>query len=99
LRDAGAVAVGANCTVAIDGMVEVARALGAAGAGPLMLQPNAGKPEVVEGRTVYRETPKVFADRVPDLLAAGARIIGGCCGTDARFIEAVRHAVDELAPT
>ena len=90
LADAGAKVVGANCTVTIDKMVEVGQALRQGTEVPLILQPNAGQPQVVEGKTVYGETPDHFASRVPDLVNAGARIIGGCCGTNPRFIAAAK---------
>jgi methionine synthase I (cobalamin-dependent) len=93
LAEAGAAVVGANCTVAIDGMVQVAHRLREGTSLPLILQPNAGRPELVDGHVLYRETPEGFAERVPDLVAEGARIVGGCCGTDPRFIVAVRGAL------
>jgi len=93
LSQAGATVVGANCSMTIDHMPAVAKELKKGADVPLILQPNAGKPEIVEGRTVYHETPENFAAKVPDLIAAGARIIGGCCGTDARFIRAIREAI------
>lgn len=93
LADGGAMVVGANCTVAIDKMVQVGQALKQATTLPLILQANAGKPEVVKGETVYGETPEHFASRAPDLVAAGGRIIGGCCGTNPRFITALRNAL------
>lgn len=94
LADAGAVVVGANCTVTIEHMPAIAAALRKGTSLPLMLQPNAGQPEVVEGKTLYKETPDHFASMAPALVEAGARIIGGCCGTDPRFITAIRQALD-----
>jgi 5-methyltetrahydrofolate--homocysteine methyltransferase len=99
LADGGAVVLGANCTVTIDNMVEVGRALHQATDLPLILQPNAGKPEVVEGKTVYGETPEHFASRVPDLVDAGCRIIGGCCGTNPQFITAIKNALQTSSST
>lgn len=93
----GASAVGANCTLTIDGMVQTVRALRSGGEGPLVCQPNAGQPEVQDGRLIYRETPEHFAAVVPNLLDEGVRIIGGCCGTTPAFIGAARQAVDRYA--
>ncbi|MGE5359998.1 MAG: homocysteine S-methyltransferase family protein, partial [Bacteroidales bacterium] len=56
--------------------------------------PNAGKPELVDGAAVYRLSPQSFADGVRDVVAAGARIVGGCCGTTPAHIAAVRQMVD-----
>jgi len=95
LAATGAAAVGANCTVTVDDMPAIARALAEATALPLMLQPNAGQPRREGDRFVYDETPEHFADGVAALLTTGARIVGGCCGTDASFIGALRLRVDE----
>ena len=54
---------------------------------------NAGKPEVVDGKTVYRATPEVMAQSARELRDAGARIIGGCCGTTPAHIRAMAEAV------
>jgi 5-methyltetrahydrofolate--homocysteine methyltransferase len=86
---AGADAVGANCGRGIDGYIDVCRRMRAVADRPLWLKPNAGLPEVVDGRTVYRTTPELFAERTRDLVAAGATFVGGCCGTDPRFIRAI----------
>jgi 5-methyltetrahydrofolate--homocysteine methyltransferase len=48
---------------------------------PLWFKPNAGIPELVDGKTVFRETPEEMAAYLPELIAAGANVIGGCCGT------------------
>jgi 5-methyltetrahydrofolate--homocysteine methyltransferase len=61
---------------------------------PLMAQPNAGQPETVEGRLVYRQTPESMAAGIPGLLAAGARIVGGCCGTTSEHIRLFRQKID-----
>lgn len=92
LDAAGADLVGSNCGAGIGAMVEVARLMKAATARPLWIKPNAGAPRLVDGRTVFRETPEEMASRVPDLLAAGARVIGGCCGTTPDHIRAIAAA-------
>jgi 5-methyltetrahydrofolate--homocysteine methyltransferase len=48
---------------------------------PILVEPNAGKPKLVEDRTVYDMPPKVFADGIGACIEAGATVIGGCCGT------------------
>jgi methionine synthase I (cobalamin-dependent) len=90
LAAAGADVVGANCGSGIEGYVPVCRRLAAATHLPLWIKPNAGSPELVGGRAVYRITPEQFASHVPRLLEAGAQFVGGCCGTNPAFIEAVR---------
>jgi 5-methyltetrahydrofolate--homocysteine methyltransferase len=89
LAAAGADVIGANCGQGIAGMVEVCRRLHGATDRPIWIKANAGLPEIVDGMTVYRQTPAEFAAFVPQLIAAGASFIGGCCGTTPEFIRAV----------
>ncbi|MBN1838182.1 MAG: homocysteine S-methyltransferase family protein, partial [Spirochaetales bacterium] len=63
---------------------------------PLLVHANAGLPELVDGKTVYRETPESMAARVRELVAAGASIVGGCCGTTPAHIAAMRREVDSV---
>jgi 5-methyltetrahydrofolate--homocysteine methyltransferase len=53
------------------------------------MKPNAGLPDVVDGQVVYRTTPLEFVRYLPELVAAGANFIGGCCGTNQDFIRAI----------
>ena len=93
---AGVDGLGANCGQGIEGFVPICRRLRAATDLPLWMKPNAGLPELVKGEVIYRTTPLEFAGRVPDLVAAGADFIGGCCGTDQAFIKAVGRAIQAL---
>jgi 5-methyltetrahydrofolate--homocysteine methyltransferase len=61
---------------------------------PIMVQPNAGQPKLVDMRVVYDETPDQMVAGVVPLLEAGARIIGGCCGSTPDHIRAFRQAMD-----
>lgn len=63
---------------------------------PVIVEPNAGTPELIDGQIVYRATPEALATWVPQLVEAGARIIGGCCGTGPEHIRAFRQAVNSL---
>jgi len=87
LASAGADIVGANCGSGIEDMVEVTRIMRAATGLALWVKPNAGLPELVDGRTVFRQSPEAMAERLGGLVEAGANIIGGCCGTTPRHIE------------
>lgn len=89
LTAAGADVIGSNCGRGIAGMVEICRRLRASTDRPVWVKANAGLPEIVDGRTVYRQTPEEFAAYVPQLVEAGAGFIGGCCGTTPEFIRAV----------
>jgi 5-methyltetrahydrofolate--homocysteine methyltransferase len=62
---------------------------------PVMAQPNAGRPKVVDMKTVYQETPEEMAPGVIPLLQAGANIIGACCGSTPEHIRAFRAAIEQ----
>jgi 5-methyltetrahydrofolate--homocysteine methyltransferase len=92
---AGADIVGANCGRGFAEMEDVMRAMAPASRGrPLIAQPNAGLPRSANGVDVYAEGPAELAAVVPALIDAGARIVGGCCGTTAAHIAAIRAVVD-----
>jgi methionine synthase I (cobalamin-dependent) len=90
LRD-GATLVGANCTLGSTDFVQLAKELVAAAAGriPVLVQPNAGEPELVNARAVYHKDADEFADEVAQMAAAGCRAVGGCCGTTPDFLARV----------
>ncbi|NOX54611.1 MAG: homocysteine methyltransferase [Planctomycetes bacterium] len=95
--EAGADMVGANCgtSLSLDDYVQLAEQLvAAAGQTPVILEPNAGAPQNVDGQLVYPATPEAMAEIVPRLLAAGVRAIGGCCGTTPDHLRAMRDALD-----
>ena len=92
LEAAGADVLGSNCGQGIDAMVEVARAFREVTSLPLIIQANAGQPEIRHGALVYPETPEFMAARVGSLLEAGVSIIGGCCGTTPDHVRAIRAA-------
>ncbi len=94
LLEAGACAVGCNCSVTAETMVGMVRlARGAMGA-PLVAEPNAGQPHLGPTSVAYDETPAGFAAGVAALLAAGAGLVGGCCGTSPEHIVAARTVLD-----
>jgi 5-methyltetrahydrofolate--homocysteine methyltransferase len=94
LAAAGADVIGSNCGNGIDNMVSVAAAFAEHSKLPLIIQANAGLPEMKGGQPVYSETPAYMAARVPQLLTTGVSIIGGCCGTTPEHTRAIRRAVD-----
>lgn len=94
LVDAGAHVIGANCGNGMERMVEIVRDLRrAAPSVPVLVHANAGLPRNINGVDVFPETPADMASRVPDLVAAGANIIGGCCGTTPDHIRAIKAAL------
>ena len=93
LTAAGADIVGANCGQGIDGFIPICRRMRAVTTLPLWMKANAGLPEIVDEKTVYRQTPEKFAESAKELLAAGANFLGGCCGTTPDFIRALREGL------
>ncbi len=89
LAAAGADVIGANCGLGIELFEPVCRRLKAATGLPVWIKPNAGMPELAEGRTVYRTDAAAFASQSPALIAAGADFIGACCGSSPEFVRAL----------
>ncbi|MBM4116411.1 methionine synthase [bacterium] len=89
LAAAGAAVVGSNCGNGAAAMVKVAREFVAATRLPVIIQPNAGRPAVVGGKTIYGESPAFMAERARELLDLGVRVVGGCCGTTPEHIRAL----------
>jgi 5-methyltetrahydrofolate--homocysteine methyltransferase len=95
--EAGADIIGTNCGNGIQRMVNIVRELrSVAQKIPILVQANAGLPVLVDGKEIYPETPEEMAKWVPELIAAGANIIGGCCGTTPDHIKAIKRAVDSF---
>lgn len=93
---AGADVVGANCgtDLSLADYEKLAVELVAAAKGtPVIVQPNAGSPILCDGKISYAESAALFAAAAPRLLAAGARLVGGCCGSTPEHIAAMRPVV------
>lgn len=96
LRGWGAAAVGANCGNGTDELLAAIQRMQAAGPSvPLVAKSNAGMPELVNGKAVYRATPEVMAHYACDVYQAGARIIGACCGSSPDHIHAMSEALHD----
>ena len=92
--EAGADIIGANCGHGFRQMIEVVKEIRAAAPkAPILVHANAGLPINRNGVDVFPDTPAMMADFVPELLAAGADIIGGCCGTTPEHIAAIARAL------
>jgi len=90
LTDAGADVVGANCgDLDPAQMVVVISILKSSTKLPILAQPNAGKPILVGDKTVFEMAPAQFSDGITECIRAGARLVGGCCGTSPEHIRAV----------
>jgi methionine synthase I (cobalamin-dependent) len=93
LGEAGADVIGSNCGQGIEGFASICRRMRAVTQLPIWMKPNAGLPEMVDGQVLYRTSPDEFASHVPDLVAAGAGMIGACCGSSPDFVQAIRKAL------
>lgn len=88
LEDHGAAAIGANCgDLTPLQMAELAALYSRHTALPVIIQPNAGIPKLISGKTVYQMSPADFAAGITKCLENGASIIGGCCGTTLAHIQ------------
>jgi 5-methyltetrahydrofolate--homocysteine methyltransferase len=92
---AGADVIGSNCGNGIERMIEIAREFKQHTSLPLIIQSNAGLPEMTSDGPIYSETPEFMADNARALVEIGVQIIGGCCGTTPEHIAAMRRVVDE----
>ncbi|MCX6136462.1 MAG: homocysteine S-methyltransferase family protein [Ignavibacteriales bacterium] len=93
LTAAGADILGANCGRGFDEMVEIIKVMRPLTSKPIIAQANAGLPELVDGRSAYRETPENIAPKAQQLLTLGINIIGGCCGTGPAHIRKLRELI------
>ena len=92
--EAGAHVIGANCGTGPDDMVHIVREMRAAAPEALLMaMPNAGMPVLENGVTVFKETPEEMGAKSLLLKEAGARLIGGCCGTGPKHIAAMVRAL------
>jgi methionine synthase I (cobalamin-dependent)/5,10-methylenetetrahydrofolate reductase len=98
LGQLGVVAIGANCALGPRGMRPIVEALANANSLPLSVQPNAGPPSIVRGRFEYRRNEEYFARVAKVFVDLGASIVGGCCGTTPRHIEAIVHQLRTTRP-
>ena len=94
MKAAGAHIVGSNCGNGIRDMISIVTEIRAVDRNiPVIIQANAGLPEYIDGKTVFRESPEMMASYIPDLLKEGANIIGGCCGTTPEHIREMGKAL------
>ena len=94
LTDTGADAIGANCGSLDPAQIAVVISeLKKVTSLPMLAQPNAGKPKLVENKTIFEMAPEPFAKGIKDCISAGAKIVGGCCGTTPEHIRAVAELI------
>lgn len=96
LIGAGAELIGANCGNGIAGMVGIVEEIRKANPEiPILVHANAGMPVYRDGETVFPEKPDEMAALVPKIIAAGANVVGGCCGTTPEHVCKMREKVNE----
>ncbi len=93
LTEWGADAIGVNCSTGPATVLTAIEAMRTATTLPLAAMPNAGMPRAVEGRNIYLCSPEYMASFARKAIAAGAQIVGGCCGTTPNHIRGMRSAM------
>lgn len=94
LAEAGAHAVGANCgDIDPFQMAEIVAAIRSVTDLPILAKPNAGKPRIIENKTVFDMSPEEFVKGIKECVSAGATMVGGCCGTAPEHICALADAI------
>ena len=99
LTEAGADLVGSNCGNGIEKMIQVAREFISLTDKPVVIQSNAGLPQVRDGAVIYPETAEFMAEKAREMIKIGVKVIGGCCGTSPDHIKAFRQVVDSIQVT
>ena len=97
LATAGVDIFGTNCGNGFEGMIEIVKEIRKANSElPILVHANAGLPIEENGKVVYPDSPERMAELTPQLVQAGANIIGGCCGTSPEHIKAIRTVIDKI---
>lgn len=97
LKNLNACAVGVNCGSGPHEALLVLQEFSRHLPGPFSVQPNAGYPQIIQGRVVFGASPKYFASFAGAFVRLGAKILGGCCGTTPEHIRALAEAVESLS--
>ncbi|MDD3000986.1 MAG: bifunctional homocysteine S-methyltransferase/methylenetetrahydrofolate reductase [Candidatus Riflebacteria bacterium] len=98
LDEWGADVIGLNCSVGPKTMFDAIEKMHVITSKPLIAQPNAGLPKVVDGRMIYLCNPEYFGEYARRFIQLGVRAVGGCCGTTPEHIKWVANAVRSLTP-
>ena len=96
LEGMGADAIGANCSLGPKQLTPIIEEILENASIPVILQPNAGLPKILDGKTVFDVTVNEFADEVTELVKKGVRIIGGCCGTTPEYINKLNFKTSHI---
>ncbi len=96
LEGLGVDALGMNCSFGPDKMLNIIDEFKKYSSLPVIVNPNAGLPEIKDGKTVFTLTPDDFAENMVSLAEGGATILGGCCGTTPEYMKAMINAVKDI---
>jgi methionine synthase I (cobalamin-dependent)/5,10-methylenetetrahydrofolate reductase len=92
------VAIGGNCSVGPEVILQVVERMATITTKPIVAQPNAGYPTYHDGKLVYVADPDYVAGRARKMVESGASLLGGCCGTTPAHVSAIRDAVRGVLP-
>jgi methionine synthase I (cobalamin-dependent)/5,10-methylenetetrahydrofolate reductase len=98
LDEAGADVIGINCSVGPQGVLEAIERMARVTTKPLSAQPNAGLPRAIGDRKMYMASPEYLGTYAKALVEAGARFVGGCCGTTPEHVRSVASFVQSVSP-
>ena len=96
LEGLGVSALGANCSLGPDKLLPIARRLCAAASVPVVINPNAGLPTMVDGETVFLTDPDAFSSVMAKMAEMGVSVLGGCCGTNPEYIRKTLLATENI---
>ncbi len=94
LKSLGADMIGTNCSFGPLHLLEIVKKMHEVGGIYICAKPNAGLPQLVDGKAVYNEPVDKFAALAPEFVKYGVRLLGGCCGTTPEYIKAVRSGME-----
>lgn len=99
VQDMGIDALGVNCSLGPKDTVPFMKEILNYSKLPVLVQPNAGLPQFIDGKTVFNVDIEEYIDAMTEMLQAGVAIVGGCCGTNPEYIRALTRKIKELEAT
>ena len=91
----GADAVGSNCTNDSKKMLELLKEIKKHTKLPIIIQPNAGQPQIIDNKVVYEQSILDFTENIKKMIDEGVNIIGGCCGTNPEYIKEICKIINK----
>ncbi len=98
LEGMGVDALGANCSLGPKQLLPIAKKLLNNASVPVVLKPNAGLPKTINGKTVFTVNAEEFSTDLLEIIKAGVRVVGGCCGTTPEYIRALSEKINNIQP-